>query len=215
MTEQYDADYYLNGIATGKSNYVNYSWKPELTIPMAKRLIEYLGIDRSDRVLDVGCSRGYFVRALRQQGVMADGYDISRWAIDNCDPAVKEYVSDSLSSEMYDFIFSKDTFEHIHLSELVGLSERLLKQCAVAMLVIVPLTFEAAGDYVRKEDEQDPTHVIRWPIQTWLDFFQNRAGRAFTVSASWHVEGLKPTSFSHLKSCGFILLQREYPTAKC
>jgi hypothetical protein len=29
----YDADYYLDGLNSGKSNYENYSWMPDLTLP--------------------------------------------------------------------------------------------------------------------------------------------------------------------------------------
>lgn len=209
MKSPYDADYYLNGPKTGKSNYENYSWKPKLTIPMAQSVRDTFGTYFSDdTLLDVGCARGYLVKALRSMGVNAFGYDTSEWAIANCDPDVKEFVSTHFPTDDFSHIFCKDVMEHIPEPELVTLVDQLLKQCLVSMLVIVPLSFVVGGDYVRKEDNMDSTHVIKWPLESWIDFFQNRAGRKFTVNGSWHIEGLKPTSFTHLKSCGFITLQR-------
>ena len=212
MTNQYDEDYFLNGIKSGKSNYVDYSWKPELTMPMAESVRDVMGILFSgESILDVGCARGYLVKALRKLRIEAYGYDISKWALDNCDPDVKEFVSNCLGDKKHQFIFSKDCFEHIPEPDLAVLVDRLIDKCLMSMLVIVPLSFIDGSSYVRKEDDMDSTHVIRWPLHTWMDFFQNRAGRQFTVSGSWHIEGLKPTSFTHPKSCGFITLQRSLP----
>jgi hypothetical protein len=209
MNEPYDEDYFLNGVKSGKSNYENYSWRPELTLPMARSVRDSLGaFFDGETVLDVGCARGYLVKALRQIGVDAYGYDISKWAITNCDPAVSGFVSNHLEDKQHHFIFSKDCFEHIPEPDLVVLVDKLLGLCETSMLVIVPLSIVEGGDYVRKEDNMDSTHVIKWPLCAWMDFFQNRAGTGFHVSGSWHIEGLKPTSFTCLKSCGFIRLDR-------
>ncbi len=51
VIEFYDRDYYERGLASGKSNYDNYRWIPELTFPMAMTIIDVLGIRRGDRVL--------------------------------------------------------------------------------------------------------------------------------------------------------------------
>lgn len=210
MTNPYDADYYLNGPATGRSNYDNYRWMPERTLDFAHALIRYLGVSPGETLLDYGTARGYTVKALRILGVNAFGYDISEWAIANCDPAVVDYVSDDtrILSPEYDHVLAKDVFEHMDVPLLRSVADHLLSKTRRSMLVIVPLSFVEGTDYVRQEDNQDATHLIRWPLTSWLDFFQNRAGHRFTVSGSWHVDGLKPTSFSHLKSCGFLLLER-------
>ncbi len=75
--EQYDADYFLRGKATGKSLYEDYRWMPGLTIPMVRSMISHLGIANADMVLDFGCARGYVVRAFRELGYLAYGYDTS------------------------------------------------------------------------------------------------------------------------------------------
>lgn len=61
----YDREYFEYGVETGKSNYQNYRWIPELTIPMAMTIIDLLGIKPNESVLDYGCAKGYLVKALR------------------------------------------------------------------------------------------------------------------------------------------------------
>jgi cyclopropane fatty-acyl-phospholipid synthase-like methyltransferase len=72
-SDKYDADYFLRGKASGKSLYDNYRWMPDLTKPMAERIIEHLGIELDDRIMDFGCARGYLVRALTELGQDAYG----------------------------------------------------------------------------------------------------------------------------------------------
>ena len=44
------------------------------------------------RVLEVGCAMGLFVKALRGQGIEAEGVDFSRWCVDHAHPAVRAWV---------------------------------------------------------------------------------------------------------------------------
>lgn len=183
---------------------------------MAKRLIEVLDIKPGDTLLDFGCARGYTVRALRELGVEAFGYDISQWAIENCDPAVKNYVSSSFGGSIQDFVFMKDCAEHIPVKELARIVELLLLSTRKALLFIVPLAKETDGEYVRPEDNLDVTHVIRWTLKDW-QYFLNSPD--FSTISTYHIDGLKPTSKSAPQSCGFILLRRtqlntESPTVK-
>ncbi len=205
----YDAAYYLTGPTSGKSNYENYSWKPDLTLPMADWLKRILHIKDGDTVLDFGTARGYLVKALRMRGVNAFGYDSSEWAIQNCDDGVKGYVSSTLPDERFDFINFKDCAEHIHLVELTPLMGKLIGMMRKSMLIIVPLVGED-GDYLRHEDRSDPSHVIRWDLQGWLDFVHRIASveSNVIVTGSWHYPGLKPASLEAPRSCGFIQLTR-------
>lgn len=205
----YDADYYLRGKETGKSNYVDYGWKPDLTLPMADHLKRAMHIKDGDTVLDFGCARGYLVKALRMRGVNAFGYDSSEWAIENCDEGVKGYVSNVMPDERFDHIIAKDVFEHIHADDLIPILETLVGLMRRSMLIIVPLTGEN-GEYLRLEDRSDPSHVIRWGLHGWLDFTHRRCAHEpdIVVTGSWHYPGLKPASSETPKSCGFIQITR-------
>lgn len=209
-SSHYDADYYLRGPETGKSNYENYSWKPDLTLPMADHLKRVLHIKDGERVLDFGCARGFLVKALRMRGVDAWGCDSSEWAIQNCDEGVKDYVSQGLPDGMFDHIIMKDVAEHIHPQQLSSILVGLLGCMRKSMLWIVPLSAHANEPYLRPEDNADPSHIIRWPLEQWLNFVERC--RVFDpnmiITGSWHYPGLKPASSEVPKSCGFIQFTR-------
>lgn len=205
----YDSDYYLNGVKTGKSNYVDYGWKPDLTLPMVDHLKRALHIKDGDTVLDFGCARGYLVKALRMRGVNAFGYDSSTWAIENCDEGVKGYVSNVMPTDRFDHVTMKDCAEHIRIGDLTPILATLVDAMRKTMLIIVPLVGED-GDYLRQEDRSDPSHVIRWDLQGWLDFAHRwfRHQSDLIITGSWHYPGLKPASSEVPKSCGFIQFTR-------
>src|SRR5512137_1682190 len=113
----YNEDYFERGLQTGKSNYQNYRWIPELTIPMAMSIIDFLELKPEHKILDFGCAKGYLVKALRLLRRQAWGMDISEYAISCVDSEVRQYCA--LSPHLvnlpkhFDFCVAKDVFEHI------------------------------------------------------------------------------------------------------
>lgn len=207
----YDEDYYLRGKETGKSNYQDYKWVPDLTLPLADRLKQVLHVQDGDTFLDYGCARGYVVKALRMRGVDAWGHDISPWAVENCDPSVKGHVSLVLSAEplSWGFIMAKDTMEHVPVEDLMPLLSTLVAATRKSLLLIVPLARYTDGPYLRDEDNADPTHCNAWPLEKWIDVLESVVpnGTGY-VSGSFHYPGLKPASGEVPKSCGFIRFTR-------
>lgn len=208
VNEIYDEDYYMNGIATGKSNYENYRWLPELTLPMAANIKRYLGIKDGEKVLDFGCARGFVVKALRMLNVDAYGYDISKWPIENCDPEVKDFVSNEINSDpmTYDYVIIKDVLEHIPVGELEAIIPKLIRSTKKCIFITVPLTDES-GRYICPRDEEDPSHVIRWTLPAWINFLQD-LDRRMVVTGSYYVPEIKQANSAYENSCGLLKIQR-------
>ncbi len=203
----YGESYFMNGPASGLSNYVAYSWRPELTLPACQKIARYLGARPYDAILDVGCARGFYVKALRQLCFHAYGYDVSEWAISNCDPDVKEFVSNSLPKRAFDWAILKDVAEHIEPRDLFLLVNTLNDRLTKGMLIIVPLAESRGGRYIRDEDERDVTHVNRWTLNDWIVFLEE-AAPDFNVNASYNIHGIKPAAALVPHSCGFFTLIR-------
>jgi ADP-heptose:LPS heptosyltransferase/predicted TPR repeat methyltransferase len=99
----YDADYFEHGV---KSNWrQGYSWQQfgELFRQTAAFLTEVFA--EADSFLDVGCAKGFLVRALRDLGKDSRGFDHSAWAIEHTDAATKPYLTLACAD---DFEFARD-----------------------------------------------------------------------------------------------------------
>jgi len=199
-SESFDADYFERGIITKKSCYENYRWIPELTIPMAMTIVDYLRIKRTDTVLDYGCAKGFLIKALRWLNRDAWGYDISEYAIKNSDPEIRNYVSTEMWDDEFSFCIAKDVFEHINEDTLARVIEGLLKNIQV-MFVVVPLGEN--GRYRAENNNMDHTHVICENEDWWLTFLK-RFRR--DVSCRLRIPGIKDSYKNIRMSHGFFTL---------
>jgi len=59
-------------------------------IPIAEDIVRHFGLKPGDRVLDVGCAKGFLVKDLMKvcPGLEAFGLDISEYALQRCEPEV-------------------------------------------------------------------------------------------------------------------------------
>jgi hypothetical protein len=204
--DEYDADYFLRGVQTGKSLYEDYRWMPELTVPMAQAIVKHLGIDKDDKVLDFGCARGYVVRALRELGYNAFGHDVSEWALANADQSVASYLSNgAVDTNTYDWIIAKDVLEHV---EWVSYTAHQLMQVAQkGILVVVPLSAHDGNPYVIGDMERDVTHKQRLTLGTWAQMFYHPH---WSVEAAYHLPGVKDNWYrpSYERGNGFLTCRR-------
>ena len=57
-------------------------------IPVARDIIAHFDLKPGDRVLDVGCAKGFLVKDLLALGIDSYGIDISEYALMHCEPEV-------------------------------------------------------------------------------------------------------------------------------
>lgn len=196
MKNLFNKDYFENGINTGVSLYTNYRWIPELTIPMAFRMIEFLGIQSHEKVLDFGCAKGYLVQAMRLLYRECYGVDVSEYAVGESERHVRPHlhvIHDThdllelpFNVKKFDYIIAKDVFEHIPEEELKCILPNL-HEIGRCLFVVVPL-----GDgqkYYEPAYEFDKTHLIRQDIDWWKNLFL-QAGYS-VVNHRYKIPGIK------------------------
>jgi SAM-dependent methyltransferase len=209
----YNEDYFERGLQTGKSTYENYRWMPELTIPFVYEIIRYCDILRCHSILDFGCAKGYYVKSFRLLQFNAQGVDISKYAIDNAPDDIKKYVF-LLDEDMKDFlkkfpipfdwVISKDVFEHLNKKDLVKILDFLRYVCT-KMFVIVPLGKD--GKYNASLNDKDPTHKICEDYNWWCRIFVDNGW--ILVRTTTHVDHLKPLYKGIKDAHGFYTLKRK------
>ena len=160
-------DYYEDGVRKHISGYENYRWEPTRSIP------EALDIQKNfkfETCIDYGCAKGFLVNALRIIGCDAYGEDISEYAVDNCHPNVKKYIS-LPNDNYYDLLICKDVLEHIEEANLPEVLQDLKKK-SEQFFFVIPL-----GDDDRfriREYEVDITHVTKKDEEWWINLFKSQ-----------------------------------------
>jgi len=163
---QFTREYYEDGVRKGISGYENYRWMPTRSIPEALEIKKYFDVTS---ILDYGCAKGYLVHALRLLGLEAFGEDISDYAIENCHPKVKQYLSKP-TGKSYDLVICKDILEHVKEEDLPDLLTGIVHR-GKKFFFVIPL-----GDEDRfriREYEVDVTHVTKKDEEWWFNLFDS------------------------------------------
>ena len=118
MDPTFGVKYFDGTRDTGYGGYVyDGRWKA-----ICKVAIERYGLKPGDRVLDLGCGKGFFLADLMEvcPGIEVRGIDISEYAISNAHPKAKPFVSvgsaDDLGefdNESFDFVCAMNTFHFL------------------------------------------------------------------------------------------------------
>lgn len=94
---------------------------------VAKAMIEHYGIKPGDRILDVGCGKGFLAYdfTLEMPGVDVVGLDVSEYAIENAKEEIKDKlvqgdaVSLPFEDDSFDFVVSITTLHNLPPEKLV------------------------------------------------------------------------------------------------
>lgn len=94
--------------------------------PVAERLISHYGLCAGDRVLDIGCAKGFLVHDLMEAlpGLDVEGVDISSYAIEQGMPQVAgrlkigSAVSLPYPDKSFDLVLGINVLHNLRLSEL-------------------------------------------------------------------------------------------------
>jgi SAM-dependent methyltransferase len=185
----FDKDYFENGRKSGKSWFENYQWMPKRSFREAFAFIDYLEIPNDAKILDVGCSKGFLVKAFRTLEYEADGCDISEYALSfapsecwNC--STKEsWISHSRN---YTHVVCKDVLEHLNVVQLNEMMNNI-SLVASKMMVVVPMGDN--GIYRIPQYHFDISHIIAQNEKWWYNQF-NKCGWRIMKDCEY-VPGLK------------------------
>jgi SAM-dependent methyltransferase len=186
----YDDNYFERGKSSGKGWLENYRWMPVRSFKEALAYVEQLGLTDNSYVLDVGCAKGFIVRALRTLMIKADGCDISSYALSfaqlGCWNSSTLQSWENHQNFGYTHAICKDVLEHVEIPQLKTLLG-LIRSVAPRFMCIVPMGDN--GKYRIPEYHMEVSHVIAENEDWWRSIF-NECG--WKIKCEWkHVPGLK------------------------
>jgi len=123
LAKQWDYDYWDGDrrINYGGYRYIEGRWEK-----VARAMAEHYGLKPGDRILDVGCGKGFlmydFTKAL--PGVDVHGIDVSRYAIEHCKEEVRDRMLVGNATSLpfpdrhFDLVYSLNTLHNLHNYDL-------------------------------------------------------------------------------------------------
>ena len=107
-------------------NYGGYKYMPGRWEKVAKAMADHYGIKPGDKILDVGCGKGFLLYdfTLVVPGVEVHGIDISQYAIDNSKEEVRDRLQVGSATRLpwpdkhFDLVYSLNTLHNLHAYDL-------------------------------------------------------------------------------------------------
>jgi len=176
-SDYYDEEYFTPN--SSKSNYIlPFTWEVEgkKSMEEARYIMDNFN---PQSVLDIGCAKGFLVKALLASGVDAQGCDISKWAVDNCEPEVKERlkvadIRDGLPypDKSFDAVCSLSTLEHVEIDYLDFVAREMVRLAKRWLYIEVPVNLHWDGSMIDYQlDISDRSHRNYLPAAHWEKIF--------------------------------------------
>jgi 2-polyprenyl-3-methyl-5-hydroxy-6-metoxy-1,4-benzoquinol methylase len=172
----YDADYFESGT---KSNWHDgYSWKSFAGVFTETAQFLTSTFDATTTFLDVGCAKGFLVRALRDSGKTCWGVDHSHWALTHGEPSARPYLLEASADSLplrghFDVILAFDLLPHLTESQAARFLERARTMAAVGMVAVIR-SFEDEEEerrYREAADDADLSHILMRSRAWWHELF--------------------------------------------
>jgi 2-polyprenyl-3-methyl-5-hydroxy-6-metoxy-1,4-benzoquinol methylase len=173
----YDREYFEDGT---KSNWPNgYQWQSFAGVFNETAAFLAATFSESTSFLDVGCAKGFLVRALRAAGKECWGVDHSPWALEHSDPAALPYLLRASAEEIpferrFDVVLAFDLLPHLTEEQAFRFLTTAREWTDVALVAVIP-SFETDDDerrYLQADDDADLSHILmrsrRWWHATFL-----------------------------------------------
>ena len=183
LSAVFDHDYFENGVQTRKSNYVNYSWE-RLGSYFQQTARHIMDKFNPERTLDVGCAKGFLVKALSEMAVDAYGIDPSVYAVSNAHPDIAEKInleaaqSIPYPDDTFDVVTCFDVLEHIPAREVPKTLKEMLR-VSKQWVILRMVTQEVEGDL-------DSSHETIRDKDWWTEKIEKAGGIVESVDNFVH-----------------------------
>ena len=165
IAKQFGRDYWDGDRQYGYGGYsYDGRWKA-----VAEKMASHYNMKRGDRILDVGCGKGYLLYELTQvvPGLEVTGIDISEYGISNAKYEIKNrlQVADALNLPFedgaFDIAISLATFHNLYVFDAIGALQEIQRVCPTHRKYVMVESYR---------NESEKANLLYWQL-TCESFF--------------------------------------------
>lgn len=132
----------------------------------------------ADTFLDVGCAKGFLVRALREAGRASWGVDHSHWAMAHADTVARPFLVEGRAEDLplqrrFDLILAFDLLPHLTEAQAQQFLERARALANIGIVAVIR-SFDGEDDerrYREAEDDADLSRILMRTRAWWHELF--------------------------------------------
>ena len=161
------------GIGYGKYIYDGRFYKS------VKKMISYFDLNKGDKILEVGCAKGFVLVEFLKQGLKVIGLDKSKYAKNNSHKLVKKYIKNydiekklKFKDRSFDLVICKEVFPHISKSKINSLIREIDRVVKNKTNIYIEIqTFKRKRD-LKLFKKWDPTHKVFFQKNQWKEILK-------------------------------------------
>ena len=170
IARRFDREFFDGSRDTGYGGYqYDGRW-----IAVAKRMVKYYGLKHMDRVLDVGCAKGFLVNDFVAMGIDAYGLDVSGYALANSFKSIGNRLMHRGALDIpdirYKLIVSINTLHNLDREEMAVALKQISRVADEAYITV---------DAYRNDEEKE--RMLSWNltaktimhVDEWREFFND------------------------------------------
>lgn len=151
-----------------KYGYGGFNYNPKYWVQVVKDFQAYYHLKKKSSVLDVGCGKGFMLFDLMNliPGIKLAGIDLSEYAIENCKPEVKKYLSVANAKKLpfrdrsFDLVISINTVHNLPRKDCIRAIREIQRVSKKYSFITV--------DAFRNEEEKKRMHMWNLTAKTMM-----------------------------------------------
>jgi ADP-heptose:LPS heptosyltransferase/2-polyprenyl-3-methyl-5-hydroxy-6-metoxy-1,4-benzoquinol methylase len=171
-SEWFDADYFENGV---KSNWKNgYHWRDFAGLFRETAQFLVTMFPEAASFLDAGCAKGFLVRALRELGKDAWGFDHSSWALEHAEESARPFLHPACAESVefdrrFDLTLAFSLLENLTEEQAIKFLRRAREWTTQALIVVVVLCEDETKRAQLLTEDRDLAHVTLQSHGWWQE----------------------------------------------
>ena len=162
-----------------RNGYGGFSYNSRFWQPVVPDFKKQYNLTKDSKVLDVGCAKGFMMHDFSEMipGIEVQGIDVSKYAIENCMPSVKDFVQVADARELpfednsFDLVISVTTVHNFDREERIQALQEIDRVSKKNAFITV--------DAYRNDLEKEAMHAWNLTAKTilhvdeWIQLFED------------------------------------------